>query len=227
MRNGVLLVRVRHVGYVLVGLSLGLSVASFTMHLLTRAADVGTIAALDVGDEVSLPTWFETLLFLLAALVLLLGAHRARSDGTPARGWTLLAVVMAGLSIDEAVSVHERLGSALRDLLHTSGALYYVWVVPAMVLVGVVALLQLRWWLAFPARTRLLLALAAVVFVGGAAGLEVVAGLSDETEGTATLLSVTLTAVEELLEMVGLSLFVVALLENLAGHRIALEVRSA
>ena len=139
--------------------------------------------------------------------------------------WTLLAVVMVALSIDEAVSVHERLGSALRDELHTTGVLYYVWVVPALAFVGVLALVQLRWWLAFPTRTRVLLALAAVVFVGGAAGLEVLAGLGDETDGTATLLSVTLTALEELLEMAGLSLFVVVLVEDLAGYRVSVEVQ--
>ncbi len=132
---------------------------------------------------------------------------------------------MVGLSIDEAVSVHERLGSALRDLLDTSGVLYYVWVVPAVLFAAVVALVELRWLRALPVRTRTLVLLGGVIFVAGAAGLEVLAGAGDEAHGTETLTSVTLSAVEELAEMAGLTVFVVALLDHLAGSRFALDVR--
>lgn len=195
----------------------GLSVASYAMHLLTRAVGADTIAALDVGDEVSIPTWFGSGLFVLAAVVLLLGRHQASTTGASTRGWLPLAVVMLGLSIDEAVSVHERLGSALRDVLHTSGFFYYVWVFPALAFVAVVAVMQLGWLRSLPARTRALVMLSGVVFVLGAAGLELLAGAGDEANGTETLTSVTLTAFEEFAEMAGLSLFVVALLDRLSG----------
>ena len=208
-------------------MTVGLSAASYAMHLLTRAAGSDTIAALDVGDEVSFATWFETLLFIVAALVLLLGAHRAQAEGAPSRGWLFLAVVMVGLSMDEAVSIHERLGSGLRDVLDTGGYLYYIWVVPALVFVAIVAAVQLRWLIAFPSRTRNLLIVSAVVFVTGAAGFEILAGVGDEVNGTETMLSVTLSAIEEFLEMAGLSLFVVALLDHLGGYRLRLSVRGA
>ncbi len=213
---------VRVVGAVLLAMTLGLSLASYAMHLVTRAAGADTVAALDVGDEVSLATWFETLLFVLAALVLLLGARRAVAQDEPTRGWTFLAVVMVALSIDEAVSVHERLGSALRDLLDTSGVLYYVWVVPAVAFAGIVALVQLGWLRSLPARTRYLVLLSGVVFVAGAGGLEVLAGLGDEVDGTGTLTSISLSALEELAEMLGLTVFVVALLDHLVGSRFTL-----
>lgn len=207
---------------VAIGLSVmvvGLSVASYAMHLLTRAADVGTIAALDVGDEVSLPTWFASGLFVLAALALLVGRQKASAEGSSTRGWLSLAVVMLALSIDEAVSLHERFGSALRDLLDTSGFLYYVWVFPALVFVALVAVMQLGWLRSLPSRTRALVVLSGVVFVLGAAGLELLAGAGDEAHGTETLTSVTMTAFEELAEMAGLSLFVVALVDHLSGFR--------
>lgn len=225
MTDALFQVRVRSVALVLGGLTVGLSVASYAMHLLTRAADVGTVAALDVGDEVSLGTWFETLLFVLAAVVLLLGARGAVERDEPTRGWTLLAVVMVGLSIDEAVSVHERLGSALRDLLDTGGVLYYVWVVPALAFVAVVALVEVPWLRALPSRTRSLVLLAGVVFVAGAAGFELLAGAGDEARGTATLVSVSLSAGEELAEMAGLTILVVALLAHLVGERFVLTLR--
>ncbi len=218
-------VSVRIVGRALFAITLSLSAASYAMHLLTRAAGVDTVAALDVGDEVSLATWFETLLFILAAVVLAMGGHRAAGRGERRRGWWFLAAVMVLLSIDEAVSVHERLGSGLRGLLDTSGVLYYIWVVPAVLFAALVALLQIGWLRSLPTATERLVLLAGAIFVIGAAGFEVLAGVGDQTDGTATLTSVTLSAVEELAEMAGLSLFVAALLHHLGGHRISVILR--
>lgn len=216
-------VRVRPVAIGLAVAVLGISAASYAMHLGTRAADVGTIAALDVGDEVSLATWFGSGLFVVAALVLLVGRQAAIAAGAPVRGWLSLAVVMLALSIDEAVSLHERFGSALRDLTGATGFFYYVWVFPALAFVAAVGLMQLRWLGSLPSRTRSLLVLGGVVFVLGAAGLELLAGAGDEAHGTETLLSVTMTAVEELAEMTGLSIFVVALLDHVAGYRLTVD----
>ena len=177
-----------------------------------------------MGDEVSVATWFQTLLLVAAALVLLLGGLRARHQVTDARGWFFLAAVMTTLSIDEAVSLHERIGSALRSLLDTSGVLYYVWVVPALVFAAVVAAVQVGWLRRLPSATRRLVVLAGAVYVLGAAGFELLAAAGDEANGTATLTSVSLSAVEELLEMSGVSLFVVAILGHLRGARFELEL---
>lgn len=216
-------VSVRPVAIGLAVVVLGLSMASYAMHLATRAADVGSIAALDVGDEVSLPTWFGSGLFLVAALVLLVGRQHALATGASARGWLSLAVVMLALSIDEAVSLHERFGSALRDLTGATGFFYYIWVFPALAFVAVVGVMQLRWLAGLPSTTRRFVVLGGVVFVLGAAGLELLAGAGDEANGTETLLSVTMTAVEELAEMAGLSIFIVALLDHVAGYRLHVD----
>ena len=48
----------------------------------------------------------------------------------PYQWWTRLALVFVYLSLDEALSFHERLNRPVRDLLDTSGALYYAWVIP-------------------------------------------------------------------------------------------------
>ena len=215
---------VRKIAVTLSAMVIGLSIVSYAMHLLTRAAGKGTIAALDVGDQVSLATWFGSGLFVVAALVLALGGHRAVVEGTSPRGWFSLAVVMLALSIDEAVSVHERLGSALREVFDTGGFLYYIWVVPALIFAVAVAVMQLGWLRSLPPRTRSLVVVAGVIFVLGAAGLELVAGSGDEANGTETLTSITLSAVEELAEMAGLTVFVVALLDHLAGFRFSMTV---
>lgn len=217
-------VRTRTVALFLAGSAVALTATSYAMHLVTRAADIDTIAALDVGDEVSVSTWFQSLLFLAAAVVLLIGRSRAAASGTRTWGWSNLAAVMVLLSIDEAVSLHERAGSALRELLDTGGVLYYIWVLPALAFVALVSAVQFRWWTAFPSRTRMWLGLAAVIFVAGAAGLELAAGVGDEVDGTANMRSITFSAAEEFMEMVGLSVFVWAILDHLRGHVTELRV---
>ncbi len=216
--------RSRTVALVLVVSAVSLSTASYAMHLITRATGADAIAALDVGDEVSFATWFQSTLFIAAALVLLLGARQARSVGAPTRGWHFLAAVMLALSLDEAVSIHERLGSNLREVLDTSGFFYYVWVFPALAFVLVVVAVELRWLMSFAPRTRNLLLLAGAVFVTGAAGFELLAGVGDESHGSGTLTSISLSMVEELLEMLGLSLFVVTLLDHLIDSRFRLHL---
>ncbi len=216
---------VRRVAAVLAATTITLSVASYAMHLISRALDVEAIAALDVGDEVSLATWFQTLLLTVAALVLLLGGVRARQEQKSTHGWFFLSVVMLGLSVDEAVSFHERLGSALRDLVGAGGVLYYVWVVPALVFVAIVAVVEVGWIRRLPNPTKRFVILAGVIFVAGAAGLELVAGVGDEVHGTETLTSITLSALEECAEMAGISIFVVALLHHLRDHRFSLALR--
>ncbi len=222
--SATLAVAPRTVEAALVGASLLLGVASYAMHLVVRARGGETLALLDVGDEVSLGTWFETLLFAIAAVVLLFGGRSAANLSTR---WYVLSGVMLALSIDEAASMHERLGSGLRDIVDASGWLYYIWVVPALVFVAAVALYELPWLRSLPTDVAKRVVLSGVVFVGGAAFMELLAGPEAEANGTGTLLSISFSAVEELCEMVGLSLFIGAILRHLSGRLLSIAVKSS
>ncbi len=213
----------RAVEAVLVAISLILAVASYAMHLVVRSRGGETLALLDVGDEVSLGTWFETLQFAIAAVVLLFGGRLA---APLARRWYVLSGVMLALSVDEAASMHERLGSGLREVVDAGGWLYYIWVIPALVFVAIVALYELPWLRSLPSDIARRVIVAGVVFVGGAAFMELLAGPEAEANGTGTLLSISFSAVEELCEMIGLSLFIGAILRHLSGHLLSIAVSS-
>jgi hypothetical protein len=201
----------------LAGLTVGLAVVSYTMHLVTRAAGTGSIAALDVGDEVSLGTWYESALFLFAALALFFaGRHEAPSGNI--FGWNSLSGVMVLLSIDEAVSVHERFGGVVEKVVDGSGYLHYIWVVPGLIFTAVVLLGHLRWLRSLRPGTRNGMVLGGALFVLGAVGLEIAAGpLAETDEDTLTL--VTLIGIEEFLEMAGLSVFIVTVLRHIRGRQ--------
>ena len=127
-------------------------------------------------EEKNFPTWWSSFLLLACSVVLCaIAATKSRAAGEFRRHWIGLAAIFCYLSVDEFVEIHEWLTSApgLKDL---HGVLYYGWVIPAGVLVLVFALSYLKFLLHLPMGTRIKVAVAGAIFVGGALGVELVLG---------------------------------------------------
>jgi hypothetical protein len=159
----------------------------------------------DVNSEHNVPSWFSSVLLmgcaLVAALLAALGRRAGRRD---AGSWAGLAALLSLLSLDEAVSLHERLGGPAAAVLgdSTRGALHFAWVVPGLALALVVGLVFVRFVVRLPASTRRLVVAAAGLYVTGAVALEAAGGMVLEAQGhRAGYLLVT--AAEEGLEMAG------------------------
>jgi len=93
----------------------------FWEHGLGQDRFVEFVRLFDPDAEANVPTWFSSLLLLLAAALLAAMArakHVRRDPFTPL--WIALAMVFAGLSVDEFASVHELLD---RVVLHAQSAL--------------------------------------------------------------------------------------------------------
>lgn len=168
--------------------------------------------------EGNAPTWFSSMALLVAASLLGVVAHACRQAQTPyARHWTGLALVFIALSLDEAASIHEISMRPLREALHAGGVLYFAWVVPATVFVAAMALAYLRFIRDLPAPTRRGVLVAAILYVGGALGMEFPGGWIAEAQGSSdTLLYHLVITVEELLEMAGMIVFIRALASHIA-----------
>ena len=168
--------------------------------------------------EMNLPTWYSTAALLAAAAILGLVWRRARSlDDRYAAHWVALAAIFLGLSIDETAALHERADTVLHDVLRTSGVLYYAWVVPALGFVAALGVAYLRFLRDLPPRTRTLFIVAAAVYVGGAVGMELLEGRQFEANGLDTPAFVAMTTIEELAEMLGVALFIYAVLDYAAS----------
>lgn len=167
--------------------------------------------------EGNIPTWFSTILLFLCAerAWRIAGAARASGDRWHWH-WRGLAVIFAYLSIDELVQLHERVVVPLRQALDLGGVLAFAWVVIAVPLVVVFAALYLRFLLAQPLWTRVAFIVSGVVYVGGAAGAEMIGALVVTAFGFQSLPYAAVSAVEEGAEMVGLVLFLGALTVALA-----------
>ena len=167
----------------------------------------------DLDAERSVPTWYSSLLLVLCSLLLLSIARIKLTRGEHnALRWLALAAIFLALSVDESVSFHEWLSAYLARTFHLSGVFHFAWVAPALVLVAIGAVAYLPFVLEFTGARRALLVASAVVYLAGAVGLEMVAGVHVEAFGIDSLYYRGLATVEELLEMVGLIAFLGVLL---------------
>jgi hypothetical protein len=185
----------------------------------------------DLGGELSIPTYFSSLMLLAAGCLLGLIAleHTVRERGWRLH-WTLLALGFLWLSFDEAVSIHEALNPAARIRLGMSILGGAAWTVVAAPVVSVVAALYLPFLLRLPRRYMHLFVVAGLIYLGGAMGADLVGHwLVKPHYGGMSWPSYITVVVEEGCEMLGIACFIYALLGYLAelGTMVRLRIGAA
>jgi hypothetical protein len=98
------------------------------------------------------------------------------------------------------------------------GFLRYAWVIPYFVIVAGLVLFLYNFLLRLPSKTRNLFILSGLIFVSGAIGLELLEGYYDSLLGT-NYYTVVLYTIEEAMEMVGVIIFIYALLNYLSENQ--------
>lgn len=214
--------------------SLALTVAVLTLASLAaqlfrqvggRGELFGLRPVLDVGSDISVPTWYSSFALLLCAVLLAtIAAAERRAGGVYAAHWSGLALIFLSLSVDETAGIRERAGHIVTRLFATTGVLYYGWVVLGLVAVALAALVYARFLLHLPPRTRALFLASATLFVGGSLGVEMLNARHDYMYGVDNVAATLLTAVEELLEMCGVVVFAHSLLEYMVASGLGVRV---
>jgi hypothetical protein len=209
--------RVTHVLLWLAALTTLASVAAqVSKHLLGYQNARGLVPLFDATAEGNIPTWLASCMLLLCAVltaVIAVGLRRGRVSG--AWRWTGLAAIFAYGSVDEAAQIHELTVDPLHDALHTGGVLRYGWVIPGGLIVVLLAFQYRRLVADVPKRIRRLLLAAALVYVGAVLGLDMIEGAVYDASGRLGGATDAVASTQELGEMVGLVLFVHALLSYL------------
>lgn len=184
------------------------------IHLGSHAPAVETaVGLLSLSYESNVPTWYASSLLLLAAFALAaIAVDVAARGGAWRRHWWGLALGFAFMSLDEAIELHEHLGGVFG--LDLGGVLYFDWVIPAAVVVLAVAALYLPFLRALPPGRRRGFVLAGAIYVGGAVAFELPLGWWTERAGTDGAGYALIDWCEETLELTGVSLFLLALLER-------------
>lgn len=173
----------------------------------------------DLDRENTVPAWYSSIgLFACGSLLGLIASFTHQRGGRYVGHWGLLAVTFLYISLDESASLHEILIQPMRRILDTGGLLYFAWVIPAAAIVCVYGLLFVKFLLYLPRRTGRLFLLAGLTYVGGAMGVELIGGALAEADGLLSLRYTIAMTIEETMEMLGVVLFLYALLDYLGAH---------
>jgi hypothetical protein len=206
----------------LVAIALALIILSYAGQLAVRAFDWhperDIVQFVNLDRERNLPTTFSTLLFLGCSLSLAGIAILKRLAGDRwARHWALLSFVFVVLAWDEIAEIHERFIEPMRRAFDLQGLLFFGWIVPAAIVVLLVGLAYLRFVFALDRSTRNLIIASGVIFLTGALLFEAIGGwYYERIEQSTDMVYVTITTVEETLEIAGLILFLHTLLNYLS-----------
>lgn len=176
----------------------------------------GLVDFFDFDIEGNVPTLYSavSLLFCSFLLALITTVNWRRADGRRFH-WLGLTVLFLLVAIDEGTAIHEEIGTFLERYLDATGALHFLWVVPYGILTAVLGLTYLKFIWQLPRDTRVRFIMSAVIFLSGALGVEMLGAREADLHGTTTVAYCLLYSLEEMLEMLGVILFIYALLSHL------------
>jgi len=178
----------------------------------------------ELDREFNVPALFSASMLLFCGALAGLIARRETVQRLR-KGWWVLAVGLVYMAADETFSIHEKFSKPVNAWVDRSpfagnDFLYHGWLLPYLVfaLIAMVAMWHLL--KALPWSNRRWFFLAGGVFLAGAMGVELIAGLvlSDSShEGNVVYAG--LVMLEESLEMVGVQILIHALLIRLVGRK--------
>ncbi len=179
-----------------------------------------------LNAEQNLASWYTSLLLAVGALLAwLAGSCDSAEPPAARRFWQLVAVLLLAAAADETVSFHEVLTLFLPGVQEMSPLLHFSWVVLALPLLAILALWCLPMMRHLPRVTFWGLVAAALLFVGGAVGLEMVAGLVIDRAGETSLAYRAVYILEDTFEMLGGAVFILVVLRHIRGRAPRLELR--
>jgi len=173
----------------------------------------GAVPLLSLSYEENVPTFYSAILLLGASLLLAIIALGAKKSGERfVAAWWVLSAGFFYIAVDEVLQFHEELSK----LMKLGGALTFSWVIPAAILVLVLGLSYIPFLRHLPRPTRNRFLLAGFIYVGGAVVMELPLGAYTARHGDDNLGYAMIDAVEESLEMLGVILFQLGLIDYLA-----------
>ena len=185
---------------------------------------------LNLDTDVTIPTWFSSLLLLSVAILAVVTWRLTRqlsARRTLDHFWLVIAATFLLLSIDEVARIHETIGTKLAAKLagKTTGLLYYNWVILGVPFAALFAAASIPFLIRLPKAIAIAFVTAGLLFLSGAVGVEMFNGKQSELHGDENIRYVLGTALEEFLEMSGVGLFLVAMVHHIQSKFGLLELR--
>jgi hypothetical protein len=178
----------------------------------------GLVPEFYLANENNIPTYFSAFILLVsAALLKTVALFKKNENDKYSHHWSVMSLIFLYLSIDEAASIHEILTRPLRENFNLSGIFYYSWVIVGVAVILIFSIFYYKFWFSLPVSTKYRFLLAAAFYVSGIIVMESIGGdyvfinNIDLTEMD-NLVYAMLTTIEESFEMIGVIIFINALL---------------
>jgi hypothetical protein len=168
-----------------------------------------------LDEELNIPAWYSSFLLLLSSGLLAIITTCKKTDKYWSY-WKNLSLIFLILSLDEAFSLHEILIiPSLREEFNFSPLFFQTWVIFGIPAVIFFVFKYCKFFLNLPEKTRYLFMLAAIFYLSGTLGMEMVGGLLREYFGRLGIITIIGIVIEEFLEMTGILTFIYSLLSYL------------
>ena len=137
----------------------------------------------NIDQEANIPTWFTAGVALYLAMMASMIASAVKSQSKSAWSWRGIALMGIYIAMDEVAGFHELAIDPIRDNWEISPWLYQSWVIPAMAVVIIIALVYIRFLWKLPVYTKVYLILGALIYIAGGVGVQSVGGFVLTTQG--------------------------------------------
>ena len=213
----------------------GLILLFMAAHIATQYARIelgrenlrGLVRLFDLDANGNIPSFYSAVTFLFAAACLYaIGVHAARTSAAYVRHWKALAILFVLVAIEEAAGVHHSFNLRVPEVDRRAwGPFYFTWTITYAVVVLLIAVVFLKFVVAhLPQLTRYLFVIAALLYVSGALGMEMIAGMYVAEGGRRPFVLSTMAAIEEFMEMAGVVVFIYGLMHYMSLRGIGIGV---
>ena len=165
------------------------------------------IRLFDFNQEANIPSFFSTLQFLTASLLVLIIAFFKKSNGKKHLGWLGISLLFFLLMLDEAVSIHEFLIAYFQEKYHNSLLFYYISLLVFGLILAGTALIYIPFFNHLNKKLLIGMLSSMGIFLLGAIIFESIGNNVFDTYGLSFGYRLIYT-VEETLEMLGLAIFI-------------------
>ena len=171
----------------------------------------------NLDRELNFPTWYSALMLGFCAILLKIIALGKKQQGDRyTKDWQLLSVIFWWLAIDEVLSIHEIfIIPEVSEALNLPWFLHSMWVIPGVVFVVWFAKRYAKFVRHLPSDSKRHFIIAGCTYIGGALIMEMLGSHFAESIGQQHIVYALIATGEEVLEMIGIVLFIRALLHYL------------
>lgn len=165
----------------------------------------------DLDTEKNVPSFYSSLALLLSSILLFLIALFYKKSGAKYFPWVLLSLVFFYLALDEILELHEHLVHLTERFFNLTGYGTSYWIIPFGIFGIILFIILFKFLRELPKKTLKQFVISGFVFISGAVGMEILGGIHEEIYGRENATYVILYTIEEILEMLGIVLFIYAL----------------